>query len=169
MLAEVRLSRSASRRVLNSGLAGTPVRTRSAVLYEQERVERLVTSRSVPWSEVLALSPAGVFVARRDVLVTRPRAEQVATLAAGWSGLSPWRRLALHLQLVDYGRMPFIATIAGCVAFGAEIVATGPQSSFVLEEPGEWFGSIDRCWLPTGRGRPWVLHLGPFAPARIAS
>ena len=168
ILAGVGLSRGSALRVLDSGLAGEPIRTPSALLYQRDRVQRLAASRCVAWDEAVALCPAGLFVARRDLRVGRPRSEQIASLAGGWGGLSPWSWIALHLQIVDYGSVPFIATVAGYVALGADIVATGPRSSLVLGEPGDWFEAVVGCRLPTGRGRPWVLHLGPLAPERIA-
>jgi hypothetical protein len=32
------------------------------------------------------------------------------------------------------------------------------QTAVALEPPGAWFEAVDGCWLPTGRGRPWVIR-----------
>ena len=70
----------------------------------------------------------------------------------------------MQLQIEANGSLPMVATIAGFVVFGADVVELRGFSELVLTEPGAWFDSWARSRLSTGPGRPWVLHLGPIGP-----
>jgi hypothetical protein len=72
-------------------------------------------------------------------------------------------------QLQRQGSFPFVASVGGLVVLGADIVEVRGGSELVLQLPGPWFDGWEGCWLPTGPGRPWVLHLGPLEPERIAA
>jgi len=113
--------------------------------------------------------PRGMFVARRALDITLSRSEQLDVLRSGWP-LSPWTRLLLHTRVAD-GPMPFVATICGFVALGADItdVTVEPDgaTSLGLSAPGSWFGLVVRRRLPTGPGRSWVIRgWQPYAQDR---
>jgi len=149
-------------RVLASGLAGEPIRTGHAVLYEEGRVIELAERPSVGWTDVHQCCPAGIFVSRRDFAATGSRTEQLAGLTEGWSDVCPWTWIRMAIRIHDHGPLAFVATIGGLVVLGADIVEARGLSELVLAPPGPWFDALDRCWFPTGRGRPWVLRLGPL-------
>ena len=66
-------------------------------------------------------------------------------------------------QIHRYGYFPFVATVGGLVVLGADIVEARGLSQLTLEPPGAWLEVAAEHWLPTGRGRPWVLLLGPLS------
>jgi hypothetical protein len=110
-----------------------------------------------------------VFVARRGVDVRAPRREQLTTLAGDWP-IAFTLRLMLRVRIHQYGRVPFVATVCGFIALGADIVGVRADhlgnSTFDLGDPGEWFAAVHGCRLPTGRGRPWsILDRGRMAAA----
>jgi hypothetical protein len=147
-------------RVLSSGLAGEPIRTGSAVLYEQARVTELAERPTTQWSELDERCPAGIFVSRRAFPVTGSRTDQLAALSGGWSGVCLWTWIVMAQQIQRHGHLPFVATVGGLVVLGADIVEARGLSQLVLGPPGPWFEVMAQRWFPTGRGRPWVLHLG---------
>ena len=79
-----------ARTALDSGLAGTPIRTRSAHLYDMARVRELAARRRIWWREVHEVCPEGIFVARRELDVTCSHPELVERAASGWHELNPW-------------------------------------------------------------------------------
>jgi hypothetical protein len=161
-LAKVGLKRSSAQRVLDAGLAGEPTRTRGAVLYDADRVRALVERPELTWGDMVGLCPAGFFVSRRAFDVTRTHDEQLAAARCGWADVSVWRWVAVEFQISQQGSLPFLATVSGCVALGADIVGVRRGSELELEPPGPWFEAVADSWFPTGPGRPWVLHLGPL-------
>ena len=138
--------------VLKAGLAGEPERTETSVLYDADRVRDLAQRPTVSWTQLEGLCPAGFFVSRRNCPATGSREEQVAALSDGWGSVCPWRWVVMDIQR----------------SLGADIVETRGFSHMVLEPPGPWFEPMEGCWFPTGRGRPWVLHVGPPCPEKIA-
>jgi hypothetical protein len=160
-----------AQRVLASGLAGEPVRlastnsSRSSVLYEEDRVTELVQRPSMHWPELDQHCPAGYFVSRRSFPATAPRADQLAALSGGWSGVCMWTWIVMSIQIDSCGYLPFVATVGGLVVLGADIVKARGLSELVLAPPGPWFDAVAGHWLPTGPGRPWVLTLGPMKVA----
>jgi hypothetical protein len=152
-------------RVLASGIAGEPIRTGHAVLYEEARVNELAARPSSQWPEVDQRCPAGIFVSRRDFPATGSRTDQMAALSGGWSGVCPWVWVAMAVRIQRNGYLPFVATVGGLVVVGADIVEARGLSELVLAPPGPWFEVLDQHWFPTGRGRPWVLYLGPLIAA----
>jgi hypothetical protein len=168
VLATIGVSSRGARRVLGSGLAGEPVRTRSAVLYDEERVQALVERPTLGFPDLVDHCPEGVFVARRQVDARLTRAEQLVHLSGGWGAVSTWRWVAMAHQIRQHGSLPFVATVSGFVVLGADVKGLLGFSELVLGPSGPWFDAVADCRIPTGPGRPWVLHLGPLAPERIA-
>lgn len=153
-------ARSAER-VLATGLAGEPVRTRSALLYDEERVRRLAERPVLPGRALAEHCPQGLFVARRDLPPGLTRQDQERCFAAGWGGVSVWVVLRLQLEIARVGPRPFVACTGGFVTFGAEITRVGGDRgsvTFELSAPGPWFGAFEGSRLRTGPGRPWVIH-----------
>jgi hypothetical protein len=152
-------------RVLESGLAGEPIRTGSAVLYDEARVVELAGRPSVGWPDIDDLCPAGLFVSRRDFPATAPRADQLSALCMGWSAVNMFAWVGMTLRIPHLGPVGFVATIGGLVVLGADIVETRSFSELVLAPPGPWFESAAGHWMPSGPGRPWLLTLGaPMSP-----
>ncbi len=155
-------------RVLASGLAGEPVLTQSLVLYDEARVTELAQRPSLRWPDVEERCRPGLFVSRRGFPATASRQDRLAALTREWGSVSPWQWVAVDLQIRRHGSFPFLATVGGLVVLGADIVELKGRSELVLDRPGAWFEEWEGCWLPTGPGRPWVLHLGPLAPEKIS-
>jgi hypothetical protein len=151
-----------ARRVLASGLAGVPVVTRAAHLYDDERVREVAGRLKLTWHDLEDICPAGILIARRDLDVTATRAEQLAAVRDGWEVISMWRRWQLCDAVRRHGRLPFVASVSGFVALGADIVGFGDGSDLLLDPPGAWFSSLEERRLPTGQGRPWRLEIGPW-------
>jgi hypothetical protein len=148
-----------ARVALDCGLAGIPRRTKAAHLYDRQSVRDLANRPSIDWRTVFETCPEGIFVARRALDVTRSHAELVEQASNGWDGLDPWVRVAMSFQIEKLGGLPFVATVAGVVVLGADIVGGRPRCGLRLAEPGEWFERLRGARLSTGPGRPWVLHL----------
>jgi hypothetical protein len=150
-----------ARQVLDAGLAGDPLRTSAALLFESERVESLVRRPVLPWAEVDEVCPSGLFVARRSA----------DDLRDGWT-LPLHARIAVVLVAQADGQLPMVATTGGFVTGGAGIVDTHGEGTargrrdtcrLDLVEPASWFESFHERRLPTGPGRPWWLHGAAFA------
>lgn len=141
--------------VLRSGLAGTPERTAGAHLYDRQRVEQLCGWPTLRADEVAQVGPVGAFVGRRAV---QPPVTLHA-VAAGWD-ISPWSRLSFRGWITQTGALPFICTVGGFVALGADLVGLtfeeDRSTRLELEPPGEWFGAVRGHRLLLGRGGPWV-------------
>jgi len=135
ILAEIGLSREQSRRVLHAGLAGPGTRTSGSILYDASRVRALLDWPHVDEGELADTCPGEVFVARfgpqRGLDLRRPRSDWLDAACCGWD-LSMWTRVLLRHRARELGGVPFVGTVAGFVAFGAEIVG------FTLDrEPNE--------------------------------
>jgi hypothetical protein len=153
---------------LDSGLAGQPLRTTAAHLYDEARVRDLVDRPAINWPSVIAACPIGILVARRHLDPTRSRDQLIEELSGGWTEISPWTWLALTLRVDAHGSLPFLATVAGVVVLGADIVGTragsgGPRLD--LATPGPWFDRFQGSRLLMGSGRPWALHLSRWVHA----
>jgi len=153
-----------ARTALACGLAGNPIRAGSAHLYDEARVRDLAARPTMGWRQVHEACPDGIFVARRDLDVSRPLPELVELAARDWGGLNPWVWLALSFQIKALGGLPFVLTVAGSVVLGAEIVGRRAGSELRLADPGPWFDQFRGRRLSTGPGRPWVLHLSDRLP-----
>lgn len=157
ILARRALNRRQARRVLDAGLAGAPVRTSSATLYERRRVNELIERLGVPADVRQELCPNGVFVARRFFSVLAPRAEQMEALRGGWV-ISPWIAWALESRMAHEGPMPFVATIGGFVALGANLTGfwkDRDHAGLVLRAPGPWFEAFEGHRFSTWSGNAW--------------
>jgi hypothetical protein len=163
-LGKVGLSRKQARRVLAAGFAGPPVVTLGALLYRAADVAALARWPLVDGTAVDAACPSGVFVARRDLDLAAGRAEQLEALREGWD-LSSWTRVWIRVVCENDGRLPFVTTVAGFVALGAEIIGvalTGErQCRLELRDSGAWFEALRSTRFPTGPGRDWVLRGSP--------
>lgn len=176
------LTRRHARRVLAAGLAGAPVRVGHFLAFVPERVDALATRAVVTEAEMDEWCP-DLLVLRRDVDITHPSPAVVTTLQDGWD-FSPWTRVALHVRIErarerGCGGMPVVATTAGFVTCGAELVCVRPTrdvgpagrivSRLELVEPGAWFDHVRDRRYKTGPGRPWWIRGWPPAePARWA-
>jgi hypothetical protein len=172
VLEEGGVARRQARDLLRAGFAGAAMRAGNVCLYDRDMVADLVSWPKLSLPGLDRLCPDGVFVARRAPDLTADRATQLASVSDGWQ-MSPWTRLWLRTTVEDGGPLPFVATVAGFVALGADITAVGitavdisgvggtvPTTSFALAEPGGWFDGVRRRRVQTGPGRAWVLR-GP--------
>lgn len=157
------VARRQARDLLNAGFAGAAMRAGNVCLYDRGAVADLASWPKLSLLELDRLCPDGVFIARRAPDLTAARATQLASVSDGWQ-MSPWTRLWLRSRVEVGVTVPFVATVAGFVALGADITAVGstaPQeTSLVLAEPGAWFDGVRRRRVQTGPGRAWVLR-GP--------
>jgi len=160
ILSEVGPSRRLAEKVLASGLAGTPVRTSSALLFDRSRVEALAAWPTIHPEEQQLVCPHGLFVARRLVDVTQPFEVQYDTATTNWD-LSPYTRVYLRARVAEHGPMPFVAATCGWVTTAAEIttvlVAPNGRARFVVDPPGPWFDAFREHRVPTVPGRSWQI------------
>jgi hypothetical protein len=155
-----------ARSALDCGLAGLPLRTRAAHLYESARVDDLAARPQIGWPVVFEACPDGIFVARRELDMTRPGPEVVEAASCGWTEMDPWAWLTISFQIKRDGALPFVATVAGVVVVGGDLVGRRP-GGLRLARPGAWFDQIRGRRFVTGPGRPWVLIESdrPWRPA----
>jgi hypothetical protein len=163
VLTGAEVSRRHAQRALACGLAGNPIRTRSALLYDEAAVWALASRTILLRAHMWRRSPAGFFVARRDVAAHAPREAQLHELATGWEAVSPWTWVGLSLRVdrlvQERGRgLPFVCTVAGFVVLGAEIVSARGRR-LELVDPGAWFDGLGDARLLLGPGQAWSIHL----------
>ncbi len=159
-LAEIGLTRRQSCRVLAAGLAGAPIRTSSAVLYERHRVRELADRPVAGSTQVAEACPSGVFIARRDVDASRSEAERRAALQPAWA-FSPLTAVLIRAKVEQDGSLPLVATVSGFVTTGADLMgATRGPEGYVLDlrPPGPWFDPLRQCRVPSGPGREWLVR-----------
>lgn len=171
ILARDALSRTMSRRVLASGLAGQPVRTSAVSLYDATRVRSLLER---PFVDVGRLPhPCGRALLDVRVAATADPADWVRIGNAG-------AVVRVHLRLLaeQHGFVPTVYTCCGFVLGGGEVTGAlalpGTRSLLQVGQPGDWFSSFAGRRLQSGAGNPWRLweRLGPGpgqSAARIAS
>ena len=156
-LSTIGMSRRQARLALGAGLAGEPLKTPAATLYDAARVEDLLARPVVAAGAVFRECPFGLFLDRRVTDVRRlaePSPSAVEDLRLG-----PWAAALLKLSIGQDGPLPYVSTVCGFVVLGAEIVdvtsgANGRHRLHVAD-PGPWFDAWrDRRW-PTGAGREW--------------
>ena len=164
------LDPESARRVLVAGLAGPVVRTRAATLYDAGRVQRLI-ERASP-SAAAPEPHMEMFVARMApgrLDVRLPLDDQLEAARGGWR-LGTWTAGYLAIIGGARGYLPFLATVGGIVALGAEI--TGSESAgrrdgrdarhaFTLRPAGPWFDQWRGVRLPTGQGGGAWRIIGP--------
>jgi hypothetical protein len=149
-----------ARTALDCGLAGEPVRAKAAHLYDEARVHELAGRPTVEWRAVLEGCPEGIFVARRELDLTRSTPELVAQASRGWGEMNPFQWWAMCAHIHKHGSLPFVATVASVVVLGADVVGGLAGSELRLAEPGAWFDRFRGGRLVSGPGRPWVVFLG---------
>jgi hypothetical protein len=166
------LGRETASRVLAAGLAGEPVETPAAHLYDADRVAALRARPVVDDTTPLPAACAnGVLVARIDPRVPPGPPE----LARGPWRLSFGRWAALTVLINQHAMMPLVMTVGGFVLGGADVVgsAGAPEDrrlTLLRTRPaGDWFAAFDQHVLRTPPGFPllfWRCRLCPPLPPR---
>jgi hypothetical protein len=165
ILGRGRIAPRQARAVLHTGLAGEPLRTASAILYEPRRVETLLARPGVSGDAARTACPRGVFLARRAVSVLESVEAQLAVASSGWD-LSGWARLWFYRWFEDLGPMPAVVTVGGFVLLGAELSGFRREPSgsgrdrfsLVLQPPGDWFQAFAGRRMRTWPGNPWQVE-----------
>ena len=164
LLAWAGLARQQALLVLRTGLAGEPVLSSNALLYDDARVRALAARPAADPARLAMSCPRGLFVVR---LGRRPGTEG----PRGPWDLSPWTRVLLVHQIGVAGYFPLVVTVAGFVVEGAAIVGlSSAASGFRTGRPATrldvappdacqaaWFEALRGTRLALGRGGPWVL------------
>jgi hypothetical protein len=165
-------SLAASQHLLSTGIAGRPLRTAVATLYDEERVDDLVARPHIDAVGFSDAFPGGTVVARLprcrsfDVEGTWP--ERAQTMSGPWRVTSR-KRFLLAVTVQRQPGYPFLLSVAGHVVGGASIIglesaADGAETSFVLEPAGEWLAPMTGRRLRGHRG-PQVELVGWTARA----
>ena len=118
VLAGAGLNRSRARQVLAAGLAGEPIRTPSALLYDGATVQALAERPVLSWRDVAAMDLHTLFVARGEVDPRLSLRGQVRALSETWL-FQRFTGVELRWRVEKFGPVPFVATVCGFVAFGA--------------------------------------------------
>lgn len=160
-LGTVGVPRSQARRLLAAGALGGRLRTPGADLWDELATLDLMSRPLLTPDAVRDRCPDGLFVSRRALDLTVPRHDQLATIDGGW-GFSRWTAVLLQSRLARTGSFPLVATVAGFVLLGADIVGLGRREgawTLRLAEPGAWFEGVRHTRLPGLRGgRDWAIH-----------
>jgi hypothetical protein len=186
-LSALGVDRESARRALLAGVAGPGHRLGGLLLYESERVEKLISRASaLSGLDSCALDPIcqrGIFTARvgprkeeastdrawKGADMTAPMSDQLDGVRMWWQ-MSSFTRVMLKLKVEQDGYFPFLATVAGFVVVGADIVglerARPEGTAFCLREPSSWFDTLRHARLPVTRGGPWQLWSPEIAAAR---
>jgi hypothetical protein len=164
ILSRVGVARRQGRRILAAGLAGEPLVTSAAKLYDGRAVDRLTEWPLVDHDDVDQICPRGYFIARRDGEHT------LAALADGWD--IAWLATTwLQIIVERDGPLPLIATVAGFVVRGADIedvdFGVGGRATFRLTEAGSWFEHLRGRRFSTGPGRDCVVRLPGVSPTPL--
>jgi hypothetical protein len=151
------ITERSARRVLATGLAGTPQRVSGVHLYDEAAVDALVTRPLMPRALLAEACPHGAFLARR--------AGGIAELAGGWPlslATAFWTAHAVQ----QHGHLPLIGAVAGFVTLGAEIRGTDPEPDCTrerpshrlrLSSPGPWFDHVRDRRLTSIPGPSFLL------------
>jgi hypothetical protein len=187
-LSTLGVDRESARRALLAGVAGPGERIGGLLLYDSARVDELISRVSAaPELDLDALDPIcrrGIFAARvgprreegsphrawKGADMTAPSSEQLDGIRMWWQ-MSPFTRVLLKLRVERDGYFPFLATVAGFVVAGADIVGLEPWrpegTAFCLREPSPWFEAFRHRRLPVTKGGPWQFW-SPEIPAARA-
>jgi len=162
LLFEAGLTQRQARAVLASGLAGMPVPTPGAHLYDEETVLGLAARPCLGRQEVALACPGALFVARRWVDVLAAPEDRVRALTRQWDLGVRGANVSLAVHLHALGPVPFVATVCGFVVLGAEITRLvgepgGTTYRMELGEPGAWFETLADRRVRLGPGRDYVL------------
>ncbi|MFJ9391681.1 hypothetical protein ACIRON_22840 [Nocardioides sp. NPDC101246] len=166
-------------RVLAAGLAGPATKQGSALLYDEQGLDRLLDRPECALPELDRWRPFVVRVGRTQAFDVDAAWSDRARAVAG-----PWRLplptsvyLAWHSSLNPAAGMrhPLIGVVGDWAALGAEITGYD-EGRFRLEPPGPWFDSFQDTWLPLPPRRRWILWGAPSSvvqppgrPERTAS
>lgn len=158
-LSAIGMPRRQARLALAAGLAGDPLRTSAATLYDDARVDELVGRPLVARGAVFRECPSGLFLDRRAVDLRD--LEQRGTAAVEELRLGTWGGALLGLSVRHDGPLPYVAAVCGFVVLGADVIDVLPggegRHRLDLAEPGPWFAAWRGRRFPTGPGREWSL------------
>lgn len=169
MLAPLGAPRTSVRRALAAGVAGKPVRTRGALLYQHDLLAALLQP-PVHESDLPHPLGGGTFVAR--LRIGKPDtvrfdgvgadASWRASVSGGWR--MAWQtRFILHVRATKGLPMPFLATCGGFVMVGASILGAracdplGTRTQLELGPAGPWYADLHHRLLRTPPGKPWII------------
>jgi hypothetical protein len=163
------LSPEQIRQLLVAGFAGPGELVGRSTLYDHAQVKALGARATVDSDRLMRVCPHGLYVARLSrataFSLAMPWSAQ-ARLVAVQPPLPALTRASVNVRIAAWEPLPWVATISGFVAFGAEAEAAftdrDGRAVFTLREPGAWFDAVAGRCLPTGRGRPWALRLPPL-------
>jgi len=164
---EAGVGRQQSRRVLLAGVAGPSLRAGSTLLYDDARVREVARRPERDHSDLLRVSPGGLFVLRLgpDAVVPsgtwRERTEAVGDLR----DVGPLARFQVRVGIQQHGPLPFVATACGYPVLLAGLsdlppVAPGRvRPDLTAPEPGtgRWTRLLRARRLITSPGPPWLL------------
>jgi len=143
-------SLSASQHLLATGIAGTPVRTAVATLYDDDRIDQLVARPHIKADEFVQAFGVGVVIARlprsRAFDVDASWDERAQVMAGPWH-LTSMNWIALSVTVRQGRGYPMLLSVSGHVVGGARIVAINaasgrPTVTFGLEPAGELLAPI---------------------------
>ncbi len=73
--------------------------------------------------------------------------------------MSPWTRVLVRHRAQSRGFVPFVLTVSGFVALGADVIGVDVDDSrgaaLRLNEPSEWFETWRGRRFTTGTGSTW--------------
>jgi hypothetical protein len=181
------VDRESARRALLAGVAGPGERIGGLILYESAHLEQLVARiNDAPGPDAMTLDPicrGGIFTARvgprredasawrawAGADMTAPMPEQLDAVRMWWQ-MSAFTRVTLRVGIERDGYLPFLATVAGFVVVGADIVGLEPGrqegTALRLREPSSWFEPLRQTRLPVTQGGPWQLWSPEIAAVR---
>jgi hypothetical protein len=157
--------REHARLVLGTGLAGSPARASSTLLYDEDQVRELAGRPPLTAAELAERCPGGVCIARLprrvgiDVLVPWPeRARAVARRPA----MPTMAATLLGVRLSAFAPFPWVATLCGVIVLCADAhgLVERPEGHVEAElsPPGAWAEGCEGRLLATRPGRPWTVY-----------
>lgn len=160
-----------ARLLLRTGIAGAPVRTSAALLFEERAVRDVALRPRVDLERLWDACPLGLYVARlarnAELDLTRPWPDLAGQVVGSIGSQRRMPALVWALTAVQIhvsGRLPFAATYLGFVVLTADLAgldADGPM----LTSPGAWADGVTGRRLPTpSGGRPGYMLMPPRGP-----
>lgn len=153
-----------ARQALVAGLAGPPLVVGRQRMFPVEAVDALASRQVWNGADARISFDDGVLVARvspeRGLDLTQPRATQVAAVSEGWR-LGLLTRVAMSVSISAGHGYPFIATVAGFVAVGGQIMAMhvgeDGRTRLELADPGDWWETVASVRFRLRAGHEVVL------------
>jgi hypothetical protein len=148
-LAAVGVPRRHARRLIACGAAGPVIRTKGALLVDDQRVAALA--------------------AREQARPDDPA--QLARLGERWT-FSIYTAVWIRSRIERHGFLPIVATVSGFVLGGGDITAvtvlkpSADLHDLTVEPPSSWFDRVKDTRVDTPPGRPWMV-LGWDPRARV--